>query len=76
MGYNRILLIRGLTPETMYIRGWDETTLLMQRLALSCDSRIPAECGGYVSQIIDANATIAVRTDAVSRLSRFVEWDN
>ena len=56
------------------IVGYCDADTTTERLALTMDTRIPANCIGYVSQLCSPQATRAVQLDAARMLSRFVSF--
>lgn len=54
--------------------GYEQADVTAERLALTMDTDIPANCIGYVTQLCDPAATRAVQLDAAQMLSRFVDF--
>jgi hypothetical protein len=61
-------------PVKNLLTGYEDIDVTLERLALTCDTRVPADAIGYVEQICSDRATRAVQLDAARMLSRFVEF--
>lgn len=71
--YNLARLLND-APLQNLIVGYEDKDTTAERLALTMDARIPAECIGYVTQLCSSVATRVVQLDAARMLSRFVSF--
>lgn len=51
-----------------------EQELTMERLLLTCDTRIPGNAIGYVSDLCNDQSTRAIKLDRIRMLSRYIEF--
>lgn len=80
--YNRQAFLRAASDADWscvdFVLGFDAPTIASRHAAesaaIACDSRIPANCIGYVADLTNRQSTIAVMTDRIAMLSRFVEF--